>query len=64
MAKKNVVIADFSKIEARLKALSVRFWGKGHGVPCPLGSETLINKGLYNRKFAKVDLIFYVPPQF
>ncbi len=26
-AKKNVVIAVFSKIEVRLMALSVRFWG-------------------------------------
>jgi len=26
-AKKNVLIADFLKIEVRLKVLSVRFWG-------------------------------------
>jgi len=31
-AKKNVVIANFSKIEARLKALYVGFWGISEGV--------------------------------
>jgi hypothetical protein len=30
-AKKNVVIPDFSKIEMRLKALSVQFWGIPEG---------------------------------
>ena len=36
-----VVIADFSKIEARLKALSVRFWGIPEG-----GLKALKTKGL------------------
>jgi len=35
-AKKNVVIAVFLKIEARLKALSVRFWGIPEGGLKPL----------------------------
>ena len=35
-AKKNVVIAVFLKIEARLKALSVRFWGIPEGGIKPL----------------------------
>jgi len=35
-AKKNVVIADFSKIEVRLKALSVRFLGISEGGLKPL----------------------------
>ena len=39
-AKKNVVIADFSKIEARLKALYVRKKG------IPEGGQSLANKGL------------------
>jgi len=34
--KKNVEIADFLKIEARLKALSVRFWGIPEGGMKPL----------------------------
>jgi len=40
MAKKNVVIADFSKIEARLKALSVRFWG------IPVGARRAVSFGV------------------
>jgi len=38
--KKNVVIAVFSKIEARLKALYVRFWGITEG-----GLKALQTKG-------------------
>ena len=41
-AKKNVVIADFSKIEARLKALYVRFWG------IPVGARRAVSFGVLN----------------
>jgi len=34
-----VVIADFSKIEARLKALYVRFWGIPEGGLKPLQTK-------------------------
>ena len=51
-AKNGGIIVDFSKIEARLKALYVRYKGIPEG-----GSESLINKGFQGAAKAK-ELIF------
>ncbi len=55
-----VVIANFSKINALLKALYVRLKGIPVGArrACPLGSESLVNKGLYYYR-----LFFVIPSQ-